>query len=135
MQNEIRHTWQFNKPPQQVWEYLTRPELIQQWLMETDFQPVVGHKFSFTCGTITYCEVLQVIPNQLLSYSWKEKNDTGETTVDSKVTWTLLESNGGTELQLVHDGFTTLEDYIGHNNAWAKLGPQFVELVNNIIVK
>src|SRR6266550_2474446 len=46
MQKEIKQTWHFNQSPQTVWEYLTKPELIEQWLGKTDFQPLVGHKFS-----------------------------------------------------------------------------------------
>ena len=28
MQKEIKHTWHFNQSPQEVWEYLTKPELL-----------------------------------------------------------------------------------------------------------
>ncbi len=47
MQKEIKHTWHFSQSPQEVWEYLTKPELMEQWLGKTDFQPIVGHKFRF----------------------------------------------------------------------------------------
>ena len=47
MQKEIKQSRHFNQSPQEVWEYLTKPELIEQWLGKTDFQPVVGHKFRF----------------------------------------------------------------------------------------
>ena len=30
-------------PPSKVWRALTEPDLIATWLMENDFQPVVGH--------------------------------------------------------------------------------------------
>ena len=48
MQKEIKQTWHFEQSPQEVWEYLTKPELIEQWLMKTDFQPILGFKFRFT---------------------------------------------------------------------------------------
>lgn len=35
MQEEIRQTWFFKQSPGEVWEYLTKPELIEQWLMKT----------------------------------------------------------------------------------------------------
>lgn len=132
MQKEIKHIWFFNQSPQEVWEYLTRPELLEQWLMKTDFQPVVGHKFRFTSqsGKIIYCEVLEVYPFNKLSYSWQANSANGNETFDTKVVWTLFAKGNGTELQLSHNGFTALEDHTAHNNGWATLGNRFVELLN-----
>jgi uncharacterized protein YndB with AHSA1/START domain len=129
MKQEIAHTYFFRQSPGEVWEYLTRSELIEQWLMKTDFQPVVGHQFRFACNNITDCEVLEVIPNKLLSYSWKVKNENEETTVDSKVTWTLSEVEGGTKLHLQHGGFTLLEDTLSHNSGWITCLKLFEELL------
>ena len=131
MQNKIKHTWFFNQSPQVVWEYLTNAELLEQWLMKSDFQPIVGHKFHFICNKITYCEVLEVKPFSLLSYSWQTNSTKGNKPINSQVVWTLIPKENGTELQLLHDGFTVLEDYIGHNKGWTTLGNKFVELLNN----
>ena len=132
MQKEIKHTWFFSRSPQEVWEYLTKPELIEQWLMKTDFKPIVGHKFRFTTtsGKIIHCEVLEVNPFNRLSYKWLANSANGNKTFDSKVVWTPVPKDNGTELQLVHDGFIELEDYVGHNNGWARLGNKLVELLN-----
>ena len=131
MKEEIKHTWHLNQSPQEVWEYLTKPELIEQWMMKTDFQPIVGHKFQFICSNITNCEVLEVNPFTKLSYSWQADSANSNKPFNSKVVWTLVPKENGTELQLVHNGFTVLEDYIGHNNGWTTLGSRFVELLNN----
>jgi uncharacterized protein YndB with AHSA1/START domain len=138
MQKEIKHTWHFARSPEEVWEYLTKPELIEQWLMKTDFQPKVGHQFRFihavenkSCyDSITHCEVLEVKPFTTLSYSWKGSTNDGNRTFDSKVVWTLIPTEGGTELQLVHNGFTVLEDVLAHDTGWTALVIRFVELVN-----
>jgi len=134
MQKEIKHTWHFNQSPQEVWEYLTKPELLEQWLTKTDFQPIVGNKFRFTdkSGKIIYCEVLEVKPFTKLSYLWQYPSANDNKLFDSKVVWTLTPKEHGTELQLVHNGFTALEDYIAHNNGWTTLGNRFVELLNTI---
>jgi uncharacterized protein YndB with AHSA1/START domain len=132
MQKEIKHTWFFSQSPQEVWEYLTKPELLEQWLMKTDFQPIVGHKFRFICNNICYCEVLEVKPFTTLSYSWQANSAHSNKPFNSKVVWTLIPKENGTELQLVHNGFTVLEDYIGHNNGWTTLGNRFIELLNTI---
>ena len=34
-------------PPEKIWRALTEGQLIEQWLMKNDFQPVVGHRFQF----------------------------------------------------------------------------------------
>ena len=141
MQKEIKHTWHFARSPEEVWDYLTKPELIEQWLMKTDFQPKVGHQFRFihavenkSCyDSITQCEVLEVMPFTTLSYSWKGNTKDGTRTFDSKVVWTLIPNDPdgiGTELQLVHNGFAVLEDVIAHDTGWAALGKRFVELVD-----
>ena len=57
--------------------------------MENDFQPVVGHKFTFRSTPVPNwdgiidCEVLVVEPNKKLSYSW------GTLGLESVVVWTL----------------------------------------------
>ena len=138
MQNNIQQTWFFQQQPSEVWEYLTQPELIEQWLTKTDFKPVVGHQFHFTnsCGDgsgkvyHTYCQVLKVIPNQLLSYSWRKGHDEKETTLDSVVTFTLTQKNGGTELLLQHNGFTLLQDFTAHNEGWKACLNKITEMIN-----
>jgi uncharacterized protein YndB with AHSA1/START domain len=129
---EIKHTWQFNRSPQEVWEYLTKPELLEQWLMKTDFQPIAGHKFIFTAphGMVHYCEVLEIKPFTKLSYSWQRNSALDKKPFDSKVEWTLVPKENGTELQLVHNGFRALEDYTQHNNGWAMLVNGLVERLN-----
>ena len=134
MQKEIKHIWHFNQSPQEVWAYLTRPELLEQWLTKTDFQPIVGHKFSFfdKSGKVISCQVLGVNPPVHLSYSWQAYSAQTKQPFDSKVVWTLVPEQSGTELQLVHNGFTALEDYIAHNDGWTRLGTRFVEVLNVI---
>jgi uncharacterized protein YndB with AHSA1/START domain len=133
VQKEIRHTWQFNQSPQEVWDYLTKPELLGKWLMKTDFQPIVGHKFVFTHPPdhVTYCEVVEIQLHVRLSYSWQYPSAKDKKRLDSMVVWTLTPNEAGTELQLVHTGFTLLEDFVGHNNGWEKVSPLLVELINN----
>lgn len=120
MQNEIRQTWHFNQSPEELWEYLTQPQLLEQWLGKTDFQPIVGHQFRFISpyGNHSYCEVLEVKPFTRLSYSWQKNSATNNKPFNSKVEWSLVPKENGTELQLVQNGFTTLEDHLGHNNGW-----------------
>ncbi len=112
MEQTIRHTVFYNHPPADVWEYLTKPELVEQWLMKSDIQPVLGHEFSFTTKPlpqfnfdgIMKCRVIEVVPIKKLVYTWQGGMN-GAVTLDSMVEWTLTEKNGGTELLLEHTGF------------------------------
>src|ERR1700761_1662691 len=102
MQNEIKQTWSFDQSPREVWEFLTQPDLLEQWLGKTDFQPVVGHKFQFASpyGNHSSCEVLEVEPFKRLSFSWQKKSLSDGKPFDSVVAWTLIPKGDGTVLEL-----------------------------------
>jgi len=113
MTKSIHHKFFFPHPAEVVWEYLTKAELISQWLMENDFLPIIGHDFQFrtkplpnlNLDGIFYCKVLEIIPFKKLSYSWKSGPGNGKITLDSLVVWTLQAKDNGTELFLEHSGF------------------------------
>ena len=140
MQKEIRQTWFFPQPPGEVWEYLTKPELIEQWLMKTDFKPIKGHKFRFTFTSkpgskydgVVHCEVLEIKPFSRLSYSWNGSIQDKTRNYNSTVVWTLVPMNNGTELQLQHDGFTVLDDILAHTDGWNACLKKMQEHINTI---
>jgi uncharacterized protein YndB with AHSA1/START domain len=134
MQKEIKQTRHFSQPPQEVWEYLTRAELLEQWLGKTDFQPIAGHKFCFFSpyGNHSYCEVLEVRPFTRLSYSWQKNSAKDNKPFNSLIVWTLVPKEDGTELQLVHNGFTALEDVVAHEKGWNTCLKQVEELLNTV---
>jgi uncharacterized protein YndB with AHSA1/START domain len=133
MQKDVFKTWFFQQSPSEVWNYLTKPELIEQWLMKCDFQPVVGQKFQFINKSKidAYCQVLEIIPLKKLSYSWRKGKSEDEITVDSVVTWTLTDKDGGTELQLRHNGFITVDDYNAHSAGWDYCMNRMIENINS----
>jgi uncharacterized protein YndB with AHSA1/START domain len=131
MQKEITHTWFFPHAPKEVWDYLTKSELMEQWLMKNDFEPILGYDFQFRTNPlpkfdfdgIAYCKVLEIVPFKKLSYSWKGGPGDGKITLDSIVVWTLDPKDNGTELLLVHTGFRELENaaiYAAMNDGWLK---------------
>ena len=113
MKKAIRYNWFYDAKPEIVWDFLTIPELLSQWLMPNDIRPVKGHAFMFRTKPIpqmdfdgnVYCEILEAKPFEKLIYSWKGGPGNGELTLDSVVTWTLIEQDRGTKLFLDHDGF------------------------------
>ncbi|HTH83296.1 MAG TPA: SRPBCC domain-containing protein [Mucilaginibacter sp.] len=108
----IQHQIFYPNPASMVWDYLTVPELMAQWLMPSDFKPLLGHEFQFKTKPmadfdfdgIFHCKVLEIVPFKKLSYSWNFGPGTGFLN-KSEVHWTLIEKDNGTELLLVHRGF------------------------------
>ena len=141
MKESIQHTIFYPHPPEMVWEYLTRPELIELWLMKNDFKAEVGHEFEFTTKPLPqfnfdghmYCKVLELVPAKKLTYSWKGGPGDGSLTLDSLVKWELRAVNDGTELSLVHSGFGKPEAQIAFmpmNIGWEKNMQKIATLIN-----
>jgi uncharacterized protein YndB with AHSA1/START domain len=109
-------------PPEKVWRALTQGPLIKEWLMDNDFQPVVGHRFTFRStpmpnwNGVIDSEVLVVEPNKKLSYAW------GSMGLESVVVWTLTATSGGTLLRMEQSGFRADQEaaYKGARYGWQK---------------
>ena len=109
-------------PPEKIWRALTQGALIKQWLMDNDFQPVVGHTFTFRStpmpnwNGIVESKVLVVEPHKKLSYSW------GSLGLESVVVWTLAATKGGTLVRMEQTGFRPDQEanYRGANYGWQK---------------
>lgn len=139
----IKHQFFFSHPQETVWDYLTKSELMAQWLMKNDFQPIVGLDFQFRTGPIPglnfdgifYCKVLEVIPFKKLSYSWKSGPGEGKITLDSVVIWELEPKDQGTEVFLEHRGFTKKENldfYNGLLHGWVEKLQNIEKLLNAV---
>jgi len=109
-------------PPEKIWRALTEGALIKEWLMDNDFQPVVGNRFNFRAPAmpnwngVIDCEVTIVEPNKKLSYSW------GSMGLSSVVNWTLAATKGGTLVRMEQTGFGPDQEanYRGANYGWQK---------------
>jgi len=91
---------EFAHPPERIWRALTQPHLMAEWLMRTDFEPRLGHAFSFTAewGAVE-CKVMEIEPERRLAYSW------GDGVLDTVVTWTLTPTKTGAHLRMEQTGF------------------------------
>lgn len=129
MQKTIKHQFFFPNSPEDVWEYLTKAELMQQWLMPNNFELILGYDFQFTTKPmpslqldgIFHCKVVEIVPFKKLTYTWKAGSGKGDISLDTIVEWTLIVKDNGTELQLKHSGFKEIENfdiYNGMTSGW-----------------
>jgi uncharacterized protein YndB with AHSA1/START domain len=116
VEREIAH------PPEKIWRALTQPHLIEEWLMQNDFQPVVGHHFNLRRNPqpdrniVIDCQVLAIEPHRTLSYTWSAFD------LQGVVTWTLTPTSGGTHLRMEHAGFKPdqPQNYRGAQLGWRR---------------
>jgi uncharacterized protein YndB with AHSA1/START domain len=132
----------FPHAPATIWKTLTSGELMGRWLMmaPTGFAPVKGNRFTYQTTAagawdgVIHCEVLDVVPNEKLSYTWKgghEDNTGYGSRLDTVVTFTLSKVENGTRLRLVHSGFVLPGNesaFKSMGNGWKKVVPRIGEL-------
>lgn len=131
MKTEINNEWIYEQSPNEIWEYLTRSDLIALWLMPNNFKLIQGHEFQFqtkpipsqNLDGIIYCQVLEIVPMQKLVYSWKGGPGNGIFTLDTVVEWTIEKYGVGTKLILKQSGFneTNIDIFNGMTEGWKKL--------------
>ena len=122
IEREIPH------PPQKVWRALTQSALLAEWLMQNDFQPVVGQRFTFHMAPmagwngVTDCEVLAVEPHTRLAYTWNASGEEAAEGLKTVVTWTLTPTPGGTLVRMEQSGFRPHEEanYQGARYGWQR---------------
>jgi len=125
-----------------VWEALTDPAAVADWLMPGNFKPVVGHKLQFHCephpefdGRIDV-EILKADKPNQLSYSWKTDNMNTPSTVTFILTPTR---DGSTHLRMEHTGLEGDSGKIMYplfKGGWelklgSQLGPVIARLAKN----
>ncbi|MEJ5995812.1 SRPBCC domain-containing protein [Pedobacter sp. Du54] len=103
----------FNAPIAKVWNALTINEEMKKWYFNLEnFKAKVGFKFNFLGGPedgIQYlhlCEVIEVIENKKIAYTWRYDNYPG----NSIVTWELFEKEDKTLVRITHTGLETFAE-------------------------
>jgi uncharacterized protein YndB with AHSA1/START domain len=123
-------TYQLYLPtsPDRVWTVLTDSAAIEKWLMPNDFEPKLGHQFTFRTQPIpaahfdgiVRCEVVEVEPPRRLAYTWSGG------AITTTVSYRLEPEGAGTRLYFEHSGFDLDNPlykmaYDGMNNGWKHL--------------
>ncbi len=89
-------------PVQRVWAALTKSSELSQWLLPNDFEPLIGHHFTFMSKAdqgwsgIVECEVVEIVPHRRLAYTWCADPRSPA----MLITFTLEQVPAGTHLRL-----------------------------------
>lgn len=119
-------------PPAKVWRALTDPALLKEWLLPVVGIDLLGGSFTFEAppqpnwdGKV-HCCLLEAEAEKKLSYTWVVGD------MDTVVTFTLIPSQSGTRLSLVHTGFkpTQKNNFAGARYGWKLMGGKLVELLD-----
>ena len=114
--------------PDKVWRALTQAPLLEDWLMANDFEPVVGHRFTFHMppmpgwNGVTDCEVISVVPGAELSYTWNASGEEAATGLKTMVKWTLEAFDGGVLVRMEQSGFREQDqrNFMGAKYGWER---------------
>lgn len=115
---------EFPYSPELIWAALTESEQLAAWLMKNDFQPVVGHDFTFITDPapcfdgVVRAKVLAVEPMKHLKIAWRGGP------LDTILTFDLEEISGGVRLTLRHAGFRGVSNVLPRlflGNGWKGL--------------
>jgi len=138
MTKTIRREILIPQPREQVWRGLTDSTALAEWMFPNDFEPRVGHHFTFQVppnpkknfdGLVVHCEVLECEPPSRLAFSWEAGGLTG-----TQVSFRLEPDGVGTRLLLEHSGFDVSQPWIeqafkGAEYGWAKMLKQLPAVV------
>lgn len=93
-------------PIHKVWNAVATSEGLAVWLMPNDFQPVMGHEFTFKSQPlrgwdgIVHCKVMELDPSNRIGFTWCGNN------MNQYVSFELKALNDKTEFTLVHSGWS-----------------------------
>ena len=103
----------FTIPVSKVWKAITDKDEMKAWYFDlVEFKAEEGFRFEFTGGPSPekqyqhLCEVIEVIPNQKLVYSWRYEGHAG----NSFVSFELFETGDQTLLRLSHSGIESFPE-------------------------
>jgi uncharacterized protein YndB with AHSA1/START domain len=123
--------------PEQVWQALTDSATLAEWMYPNDFEPHVGHQFTFQVPAnpksgfdgIVRCEVLECDSPSRLAFSWSAGG-----LVDTRVSFRLEPDGEGTRILFEHSGFDVSQPwgdqaFRGAEFGWAKMFEQLAVVI------
>lgn len=139
MTESIRRELVFPQSREDVWRALTDSATLAEWLMPNDFEPRVGHRFTFRTQPnpqagfdgIVHCEVLECAPPSRLAYSWAGGG------IDTRVSYRLEPDGDGTRVFFEQSGFDLSQPWgdaalRGADAGWARMHEQLARVIADL---
>jgi uncharacterized protein YndB with AHSA1/START domain len=112
-------------PREAVYDVLIRPDELERYIAtRAAVELRTGGHYSFGWKEGGPIKILDLVPEERLSYSWTYENQP-----ETVVTWTLEGSGGKTRLTLVHSGFAQDRKNGGYKAGWLKYMTRIKNLV------
>jgi uncharacterized protein YndB with AHSA1/START domain len=124
MTKTIRRELRFSQSPEAVWRALTDNAALAEWMYPNDFEPRVGHRFTFRvppnprleAGLVVRCEVLECVPPRALAFTWVV-----DEFLDTRVSYCLEPDGTGTRVLFEHTGFEQEPALRGAEYGWTTM--------------
>ena len=121
-----------NAPVDKVWKAITDRSLMKDWYFDiADFSTDLNSEFSFYGSEEKnkhqhHGEILEVIPNEKLKYTWSYPQITKDKTI---VKWNLQDEGDKTLVILTHKGLENFE-HLGENFSKDSFDKAWTEIVS-----
>lgn len=122
-----------NAPVDKVWDAITVKDQLKEWYHNIpDFSAQVHTSFSFHSDFGSekqhhHGEILEVIPEQKLKYSWSYPDISKERTI---LKWELEKEGDHTLVTLTHKGLENLE-HLGNDFSYEKFEKKWTQVVTH----
>jgi uncharacterized protein YndB with AHSA1/START domain len=133
MKSSVKREFVLPHSQQEVWNSLTDSAALADWMYPNDFEPRVGHRFTFHVppnpkvnfdGLQVQCEVLLCNPPTDLLFSW----EAGE--VKTQVSYRLESEGQGTKVLFEQSGFEQENAHRGAQYGWQMMHGKLANLLS-----
>ena len=125
--NIIEKSIEVNTSPRSIFYAISDEQELQKWWVDVPkLEKKIGGKVLFRFlkensellekDFVIEGKVLEIIPNQKLSYTWKPEDDVDYP--ETVVKWKIESINEKTKVTLLHTGLETAKDYSRLNDGW-----------------
>lgn len=135
MKKSIKRELRFPQSPDEVWRALTDRAALAEWMFQNDFEPRVGHRFTFQVppnpqvkfeGLVVQCEIIKCAPPKELSFSWVARE------INTRVDYLLEPDGSGTKVYFEQSGFEQEQAYGGAGYGWTLMHGKLAEVLSRI---
>ncbi len=121
----------FRAPVEKVYRHFTNLESLKQWLcpepcqvLDGAFDFRVGGQYDLQISTGEYGQIglkgeyLEIIPNEKIAYTFQWYGHPEFSGIETRVSFTFKEENGGTTLHMLHAGLADAATRDNHHEGW-----------------